>query len=473
MQDDPLSAAMRARAPGQTLVDTLVDALAADIVNGRLRAGQRLPSVRELARRAGVSSSTATTVWDKMVALGHVEARRGSGYYVRALPGTAVAVSLAKSALASRTSIDAAWLARILREGGSLNTRPGSGSLPDTWFDNNLVQAAVRAVGRRQMSSLIRYGEPLGWLPLRSQLCVQLADIGVQANPRQIITTAGVAHAIELVVGKLLRSGDAVLVDDPGWFVLFEKLRSRGLRILPVPWLADGPDLDRLDQLARSYQPRLFITQPVRHNPTGGTISVAKAHRLLQLAQAHDFLILENDVWGELAPAGTTRIATLDQLQRVVYASSFSKTLAAGLRVGFIACDENLVEGLIDQKLAAGLTTSELNERVLHWILSEGHYRRGTANIRDRLARMRDSALLRLEATGLRLGPHPPDGLFAWAQAPIDTSVLAERAAARGYVLAPGRLFSAGLSASSWMRVNLSACTNAGFLAMLKDELQG
>ena len=352
----------------RTLSEQLAAHYAALIRQRLLAPGSRLPSVREGARRHGVSPHTLVATYDQLLAQGLVEAQRQRGFFVRerttpAQRGEAPAASPPDS---PRVPVDASMLIRgMLGSGG--RPGPGLGTLPPAWLDAPMLQAALRRVlasGREDElgAAALHYGEPAGDPRLREALAQRLADVGVRAPPRQIMTTLGATQALDLVSRALLAPGDAVLVDEPGWSVEYARLTLLGMRLLPVPRGPDGPDLAVMEALAREHRPRLYVTVSVLHNPTGGMLSLASAHQLLQLAQAHDFHVIEDDTYAHLAPAHAPRLAALDGLKRCFHISGFSKILAPGWRVGFVAAPPDWIERLIDVKMLASLTTPALLE---------------------------------------------------------------------------------------------------------------
>jgi len=239
-----------------------------------------------------------------------------------------------------------------------------------------------------------------------------------------------------------------------------------------VPRRADGPDLERLRALAAECRPRLFVTASVLHNPTSTGMSGAKAFQVLRLAEEFDFRIVEDDIYADLHPGGAqqagTRLASLDQLGRVIYVGGFSKTLAANLRVGFLAADPALVRDLTDLKMLVGLTSPEFGERIVYRVLSEGHYRRHLHRLRERLARAREPVLRAIERLGLRPFASPPVGMFVWADAGVDTNPVAQAMLERGYLMAPGSLFLPDQRPSTWMRFNLATSANPRMLEQLQ-----
>src|SRR5262249_31759616 len=162
--------------------------------------------------------------------------------------------------------------------------------------------------------------------------------------------------AFELVIHYLLKPGDAALVDDPGSYIMFGNLRLHGVEMLSVPRNSDGPDVAALETLAAAHRPKVFFTQSAMQNPTGTDISPQVADKILRAAEKHNFIIVENDIYCDLQTQPTVRLATLDQLNRVIYTRSFSKILSASLRVGFVACAPHIANELADVKIVTGLT---------------------------------------------------------------------------------------------------------------------
>ena len=256
--------------------------------------------------------------------------------------------------------------------------------------------------------------------------------------------------------------------------VAFGSFAAMGLKVVGIRRQADGPDLAQFEALAALHQPRLYIINSVLHNPISTSLSAAKAFQILRIAERHDIMVVEDDIYCDLHPGGVqsaTRLAALDQLQRVIYLSGFSKSLAANLRVGFIAASRETVQRLADRKMLATLSTSDLGERIVYKILSEGVYRKHLDRIRARLDAVRPQVLRRIEALGMTLEPAPTAGMFAWADCGRDTNVLAARAMDEGLLLAPGSLFSPTQLPSTKLRLNVAALEDAGAWRFLERAL--
>lgn len=465
-----------------TLPDQLAARLALRIEEHALKPGTRLPSIRRAADEQGVSRSTVVDAYDRLIAAGYLESRRGSGFYVRARrtastrPHSGRATQPAARAGAQGSeggTIDVVWLLRSqLRQSPAVD-HPGAGLLPATWLDSGMVAAAVRAVGRVAGGSLLSYGEPNGYLPLREQIVQRLAGLDIGASTEQIVTVSGVTQGIDLVARHFAAPGDTVFVEDPAWFVMFGRLAAFGIKLVGVPRGLDGPDLGVLANLLRRHQPKLFLLSSVLHNPTGTSISAATAHALLKLAEQHGFMLVEDDVYGDLHPGRALRLASLDQLRRVIYVGGFSKTLAASLRVGFVAAAPEVVQALIELKMLTALTTPELTERVVARILAEGQYRRHVDRLRGKIDAARERTARALERMGARLFAHTDGGMFVWANFGHDTNEIAARGAEQGILCAPGSLFSPRQLPSTWMRVAASTSLNPAamrFLAQTVDR---
>jgi DNA-binding transcriptional MocR family regulator len=286
---------------------------------------------------------------------------------------------------------------------------------------------------------------------------------------------SGITQAIDLIARIFVQAGDAVIVGDPAWFQMFGRFASQGARLVGMPYTPDGPDLDALEALVQTWRPKMLVINSVLQNPTGTSLTAAQAFRILRLAEEYDFIVVEDDIYGDLCPPGypATRLASLDQLKRVIYLGSFSKTLAPNLRVGFMACAPEVATAVTDQKMLVGMTSPELNERVVYKILTEGHYRRHVERLRARLDGVRDKAARMLEKTGLKLFQTPGAGMFLWADTGVDSDVLAAAAHEAGFLLTPGSLFSPQQSPSSWTRFNVANCGDPELPAFLCRYLDG
>jgi DNA-binding transcriptional MocR family regulator len=452
------------RGADTTLTEQLAARFAGRIRQRLLAPGARLTSVRECARRHGVSPYTVVAAYDQLLAQGLVEARRQRGFFVREAGPEPRRASPAAPTAARPVPISATTLVRGMFQPPGALPMPGLGTLPVDWLDLPMLASAMRRVtaGSRLGDVSLQYGEPAGDPRLRRALALKLADHGIEAPPEQIVTTVGATHALDIVTRALLRAGDAVLVDEPGWPLEYARLAALGLRLLPVPRGETGPDLAVMQRLIEAHHPRLYITVSVLHNPTGASLSLGAAHQLLKLAQAHDLQIVEDDSYAHLAPAHLPRLSALDGLERTVYVSGFSKILAPNWRVGFLAAPRRLLDRFVDTKLLSTLTSPALTEQALAHCLDTGQVRRHTERVAAKLDAARTRSVRLAEAHGCRFAA-PPRGLFGWVDADADTERLARAMLDDGWLLAPGALFHAVPRPTPLMRINFASTQDARF----------
>lgn len=432
-------------------------------IDGRVfHAGARVPSIRALARTLGVSPFTVAEAYERLTAAGAIEPRRGSGYYVRAAP-------VAERRAAPLSQVDLKWLMQQMLDSGRAARGPGLGVLPAAWLDGDALAASLRAVGREGAGRLLEGGTAHGYAPLRDVLARRLDTFGIAAQAQQIVLTTGITQAIHLVLQTLVAPGDTVLVLDPSWFGALGMIALRGARVIGVPYTAGAPDLDALEAIARETRPRLLLINSVAQNPTGLALDATTVARLVALARACDFHIVEDDVYADLCEPALPRLAACDGLNRVIYAGGYSKTLAANLRVGYLACRDDLAQTLADTKVLVGYTTPEVNERALHKLLANGRYGRHAAALRERLDTHRCRALRWLAREGFAVYGHPEHGLFAWVDMACDTNELALRGREQGLLVAPGSLFSPTLRASRFMRYNVTTTIDTALRELLSS----
>ncbi|WP_417421527.1 PLP-dependent aminotransferase family protein [Halomonas sp.] len=413
--------------------------------------GLRLPSIRRLAATHNISRNAVIDAYERLVSSGLIRSKPGSGFYVA--DSVAVQTNQQRASSPLQEVTNGLWGLFSAEE----NTlKLGCGWLPNTWRESDDLTYAIRQVTRHSRSGIFEYSTPHGLLTLRRLLQERLRPLAITADAQQIVTTNSGSHSLDLLVRLLLEPGDVVFVESPGYYNLFGLLHLQRIRVIGVPRLADGPDIERLEGLLAHHQPKLFYINSVFHNPTGSTLTPAVAHRVLQLAEQYDFRIIEDDIYADFQHTPTTRLAALDGLKRVIYLASFSKTLSSSLRVGFIATPPDLVQRLVDIKMLTSISASLFSEQVLVMLLQNGSYRKLTERLRTRLSNQMALALTLLRKSGWEVFTEPAGGMFVWAKPPTDDETL--KAAAQRYeiMLSPSHLFLPDNATTPWLRLNVS-----------------
>jgi DNA-binding transcriptional MocR family regulator len=454
-----------------TLVDGVMQTVHARIASRALMPGARLPSIRAMAQALAVSKTTVVDAYDRLVADGTITARRGSGFYVS---GRAAPLSLADIGPRLDRAVDPLWIARQSLDGGERLLTPGCGWMPADWMPDANIRRALRSLARDSRTSVVDYDMPLGLPALRQHLAWRIAERGIDASPDQMLLTDSGTQAVDLVCRFLLEPGDAVLIDDPCYFNFQALLRAHRVDVISVPYTRAGPDLDRFASALAAHRPRLYLTNATVHNPTGATLTPAVAHRLLKLADDHDLLIIEDDIFADFENDAAARLAAFDGLSRVVYVGSFSKTLSAGVRCGYIAARREWIDALTDLKLALSFGNAPVAAELVHRLLIDGSYRRHVDATRAKLADAMSDTMRRLMIAGLTSWTQPRGGMFVWAQLPdgLDAAQVAQAALADGVVFAPGNVFSRSHSATDFLRFNVSRCNRPRVFDALQRAME-
>jgi DNA-binding transcriptional MocR family regulator len=286
--------------------------------------------------------------------------------------------------------------------------------------------------------------------------------------------TGSGTQAIDLICRFLLRPGDTVLVDDPCYFNFQALLRAHQVRIVGVPYTPSGPDIAAFEAVLTAERPRLYITNSALHNPTGATLSPQTAYRLLSAASAHDLTIVEDDIFADFEPEPSPRLAVLDGLNRVIRIGSFSKTLSASIRCGYIAARADWIEGLVDLQVATCFGgPSPVATELIANVLAGGGYRKHMEELRRRLVRARLELTAELEPLGIRPWLMPRGGFYLWCRLPEgqDSAALARMAVEENVVLAPGNVFSVSQTATSFLRFNVAQSGDPRVLAVLRQAM--
>lgn len=450
-----MSVQMDVQERGGTLVERVMQAVRDRIAQRTLAPGAKLPSIRKCAETMRVSKSTVVEAYDRLAAEGAVQARRGSGFYVAGHPPP---LSLAEIGPRLDRAVDPLWVSRQSLEAGDDFLKPGCGWLPSDWLPDAAIRRTLRSLARADRPGLTDYGTPLGLPPLRQFLSRRLAERGIESPPGQIMLTNSGTQAIDLLCRFLLEPSDTVLVDDPCYFNFHAMLRAHRVKVVGVPFTPSGPDVERFAQALEEHRPRLYITNSGLQNPTGASLAPVTAHRLLKLAERHGLTIVEDDIFADFEHAPAPRLAAFDGLDRVIHIGSFSKTLSASIRCGFIAARPDWIEGLLDLKVATSFGGSPFSAELVLGLLRDGAYRKHLDELRERLARAMGETARRLRDIGLTPWIEPGAGMFLWCALPegMDAGKIARRVLPEKIILAPGDAFSLSGSANGFLRFNVA-----------------
>ncbi len=458
-----------ALAPAPTRTHAVMQAIRGRVAGRVLAPGDRLPSIRGFAVAMKVSPSTVVEAYDRLVAEGLIRARPGSGFYVstHASPPLVLGGDDPPQARA----VDPLWVSRQSLDADAGTLKPGCGWLPADWMPAEALRRALRAAARSPDATLSEYGATRGSQALRRILLARFADEGLEVSPEQLMLTSSGTQAIDLVCRFLLRPGDTVLIDDPCYFNFRALLRAHQAKVVSVPYTATGPDVEAFARVVGSERPRLYITNSALQNPTGATMSAQVAHRLLNVAASHDLTIVEDDIFADFEPEPSVRLAALDGLRRVIRIGSFSKTLSASARCGYIAARADWCGDLADLQVATSFAgASAIAAELLASVLAGGGYRKHMEELRRRLVRARRTVGERLQRIGIEPWLQPRGGFYLWCSLPEgrDSSEIARAALAEDVVLAPGNVFSASQSAGGFMRFNVAQCGDARLFPLLQ-----
>jgi DNA-binding transcriptional MocR family regulator len=445
-------------------IDFVINSILMQLRAGTLRPGQRLPSIRDEAQRFGVGKNTIVEAYLRLVSQGVLQAKPGSGYYVVRVPAAAAHDRAAPLAAATdRVSLLAEQLDR------RLPIRPGDGRPPSEWLETSELR---RYLSYQRFQEGDSYNSSWGHAPLRERLRGALAERGIACGDDQLLMTHGANHAMDLVIRRYVSPGDAVLVDDPGYYPLLAKLALAGANAIGVERRHDGPDIADLEAKARKSGARLFFTQSLAHNPTGGSITLGSAYSVLKIATEFGLLVVEDDPFADILPYAAPRLAALDQLDRVLYIGTFSKTLAGSLRTGYLAASPKLAAELNELKVITTVSTSAHDERLIFQLIEHGHYLKHLRRLRARASKATAESVKALEECGFEISRPIGGGFYLWIDLPehMAGEELVHDAAREGIFIAPAANFSTSKNPRPAMRVNVAYGSDPAFLTWLKDR---
>lgn len=437
----------------------LADHLVALIDAGRLRPGERIPPSRDLAAALGLSRNTVSRALDDLAAAGLLDAHVGRGTFVasraprlrgaargdapapppRPFAWQALLSTRARSLRAPRDPVQG------IETGVRFDFRAGhvdAGALPIT----DVQRAWQRALGR--LPECANEFDPMGHLPLRAAVARSLGARGIACRAEDVLVTAGAQQALDLIARALVDPGDAVAIEQPGWFGAALAFRGCGADLLGIGVDEEGLRVGELERMLRTRRPKLVYATPAVQLPTGVALSDARREALLALADREQIPIVEDDFDAELRLSAPNRPAlkTRDRSDQVIYVGTFSKALYPGLRLGYVVAARWLLARLALLRAVATMQAPLVEQMAVADLLGSGALERHVRRIRrrnaERLAALEEAVAAELPDSRLR---PPAGGSCAWLELPsgIDAAGLAEDAARQGIWCTPGTVFFA------------------------------
>jgi 2-aminoadipate transaminase len=450
-----------------SLTQQLADVFAAAIAAGELQPGAKLPPTRELAEIAGINQLTASRCYRRLQEQGLVVSAVGRGTFVRTAAGSASGeadLSWQTYALAPPRSGDAG---RALSEAARHAQSPGLIALSAGYPSRDQIPvdqlaAAVRETLDRETLASFEYCPIEGDDELRSQLAALGRARGLDDEADSILITTGARQGLTLVARAVLRPGDVAACESPTYMGMIEALRATGATVMPVEVDADGFNVDALERLLRGHEVRLVALQPRGHNPTGRDLSQERRTRLLELAARHGFFVLEDGVYADLRYEGTDPgpLRALDPAH-MIYVDSLSKTVAPGLRAGWVAASGPVLDRIIAEKRDDDAHCATLPQQVSARFLTAGHYPAQVTRALE-LYRPRREALLEAlenEMPGLASFQPPSAGAHVWVtlDQARDDEELYRAALAGGVSYTPGPAMLVQTPRATQLRLSFTA----------------
>lgn len=454
-----------------TKIEQVIHYVDEQLKSRRLTPGMRLPSVRSLAKQLDFSVSTVVNAYERMLSMGLIESRAGSGFFVCAPLEPLI---LSQIEPIQDQNLDPLKISRQLLEASPFLIKAGGGWLPDDWMPHEALRKAIRDTSKDSVFELVNYSSPLGLSSLRELLARRLHTKDINVTPEQILLTDSGSSSIDLICRFLLKPGDTVLLDEPCYFNFRALLKVHQVKVIGVPYTPDGPDIKAFKQAIIEHHPRLYITNSGIHNPTGATLSQSKAHQLVSLIEQANMVVIEDDIFSDFETSPSPRLSALDGLKNSIYIGSFSKTLSASLRCGYIVTKLEWIDYLVDLKVATSFSHNNFSAHVLYKILTHGGYRKHIEQLKIRLADAMIISIHRLEKMRIQPWIRPKAGIFLWCELPIDINIqkLMSYCTEKGVILALGNSFAEAHTFQNFLRFNIAQCMHPDFFNILEDAMQ-
>ena len=441
---------------------SIADKLVAMIDEGTYRTGDRLPSIRTLSNQFKVSVNTVKTVYSLLEDRCLIEAKPQSGYYVRptlpALPREPVVEDLP---MVSSTVSSTELIMRIMQDANDPAMVQFGAAIPAADLIPTVkINRMLATVSKRHGQESVNYAMPPGSRKLRVQIAKRLIKAGCVLNPDEIVITSGATEAVYLALRAFCSAGDTIAVGAPLYFNFVHMFKELDLRVLEIPSSpVSGINPEALSKALSQNKVKACLIISNFNNPLGISLSDSHKKELAALVREHGVRLIEDDINGDLSFSDErpTVIKTWDKDDHVVLCSSFSKTLAPGYRVGWIAAGPHTRQ-IEQQKLITNLASAAPTQLAVAEFLDTGGYDHHLRRVRRvyaaRTAQMAD-AVGRYFPRGTRVSK-PEGGFTLWVELPekVDCTRIYGEAVRKGITIAPGSVFSTTDQFNHCLRLN-------------------
>lgn len=461
-----MASALSTSTPPETLYQQIAGQLQRLILEGTLRPGDRLPSVRDQSRQRAVSITTVLEAYRLLESDGWIEARPQSGYFVAARVTERPAEPECSTPDLDPTQVTMGELClRVLKDTACPGLVQMAATVPNTdLLPSEKLNRLMHNLARDLEGGGLTYDVPPGCKALRVQIARRALASGCELRPEEIVTTFGCQEAMVLCLQAVCRPGDTVAIESPTYYGILQAIEALGLKALELPTHPrTGISLDAL-RYALDHHPIHACLIANFNNPTGACLPDDARAELVEMLAARDIPLIEDDIYGDLSHAAPRpKVARAwDRKGLVMLCSSFSKTLAPGYRVGWVAPGRffRQVEHL---KFCHSLSTATLPQLAIAEYLGGGGYerylRRVTAIYAQQVALVAQ-AVRRHFPAGTK-ATRPEGGFIVWVALPphLDALQLYQRALREGITFAPGPIFSAKGAYRNFIRLNASRWT--------------
>lgn len=442
--------------------ETLENELREQLKNGRYRHGERLPSVRALCEQYNVSKATVLHALHRLESDQWVMAQPKSGYFVQRTLGQTPKPSKVETPVSPAPVTVPAIFRDLMGRSAAFDILPREGAAQTSASLRILNRLISRRLRTHPEQDAHYYDAPAGQMALREALSDLYRQRETSIAPESICITGGCQHALFLALMATCKAGDTVAVESPAFYGVLQIMAQLGLKIIEISADTDsGIDLIELGEKISQWPIKACVVSPNYSTPTGAQMPHSAKQQLLALAEAHQFYVIEDDIYGDLSLSHepSSPLKALDLSDRVILCGSFSKSLSRDLRVGWIMGGA-LQDSIVQLKLITQLASSQAVQTGLAQFIAEGHYRRHLMQYRQQLREQRDQLLYELKQHwGDQISySQPKGGLALWVELPstIATQASYQTLLEQGIVLTPGILFSAHGLYQNYLRISFS-----------------